>query len=171
MTDRNEFCTQTRQVAMADFSYNADCSLPLPVVGNVECRILLTSAVRTDTLRFTFLRTYNSHRQIQTSNFFNESDKPVNSGSDWCNTNRKPWTIFSLLEPHEHQSRAHWIILTDSNMQSNGWNNVGPSNMRTGINHSVQCLSYGLDDRGSIPGRGREGTFHICHCVQIPSNR
>jgi hypothetical protein len=38
--------------------------------------------------------------------------------------------------------------------------------MRVGETESVQCLGYGLDNRGSIPGRGKEVNFSLPHRVQ-----
>jgi hypothetical protein len=34
---------------------------------------------------------------------------------------------------------------------------------------SVQEVGYGLDDRGSIPGRSNDGVFILRHCVQTGS--
>jgi hypothetical protein len=40
---------------------------------------------------------------------------------------------------------------------------------RVAVAQAVERLSYGLDDRGSIPGRGNVVTFSLCHRVQTSS--
>jgi hypothetical protein len=37
------------------------------------------------------------------------------------------------------------------------------------VAESVQRLGYGLDDRGSMYGRGRNGYFSLCHHFQTES--
>jgi hypothetical protein len=37
------------------------------------------------------------------------------------------------------------------------------------VAQSLQCLGYGLDDQSSIPRRGKEGIFSLCHHIQTGS--
>jgi hypothetical protein len=40
---------------------------------------------------------------------------------------------------------------------------------RARVAQSVQKLGYGMDNRGSVPARGNDGSFSLQHCVQTGS--